>query len=512
MKGGIGVNYDKGLEMEADKMSGAIVLHQPVLSQQTKPFPGRDLSNLVDSPLQLKVGFEFEDGKWAAWQQGYFSRIYPAARKAVLHTGKGFNLEADDTPGPRSSNLEFVTKAFDETQEGLDELEETLTAIKNLITNNLDPYVGAKGVKDEADKPPPYTFDKDNFVSKDKHKLNGPAYGDGKWLHLSGGKKNGAFKMQATAGASLSDLPMIMKYFGSTPNETDEEKKERKPARALLSGPEMDPAKNSIQKVIGGSPDIAKTAFIEFKKTFQSVPWKTEHESEAIGFFAAVIMTMKMLQLPNNGVIKYRVPLMFRTNFSKLFGILPGDIQTALTANNNILVAKIIEASNAQPLLPRSQGADPDTALTKDSALIRPPVRPGHAPHTPVPHEALSGVTIGMWIKGFTAGKDYLTPDVINDWLKGEGYWWWSRKDKVALIESFDSIPNVDESASKKNKRKLGVFENRGIVPKGAFINLTIDEAAAIAWNQLLFYKKIEDMHSLQKGVGEYPNKPVGGQ
>lgn len=464
--------------------------------------------------VQRRVGFEFEDGKWEAWRQGYFSRLYPAERKAQLHTGTGYALEADDTPGPKSSNLEFVTDPFDETAAGLQALEVTLGQISALVHGRLDGLVGAPGPQDKAGDPP-YTLDATRVRSQAQHQLTGPAYGGGRWLHLSGGKAGGSFKMQATAGAALADLPRLMETFGSqVPNETGAEKAERDPARATLAGSADAAAASAIQRVIGGSPTVAADALLRLQgdAAFTLAERATLAGAGAAdlrGLLSAVVLTMKMMQLPIDGVLKYRVPLMFRTDFSQLFGALAPAVQAALQAHPDALARCIVQASNAAPLLPRVQGVDPDSGLTVGSPLIRPPLRPTWAPTVALPHEAFGGITIGLWVAGFTAGTDYLTPGAADAWLSAQGWWWWSRRDKTALVESFGSVGALDRNAT-HGTRALAVFESRAIAPKGGGGNLSVEEASKLAWNQLLFYKRIEDLREGGPAPGTYPDEDVG--
>ena len=463
--------------------------------------------------MQRKVGFEFEDSSWRPWYMGWFSRIYPAERKAALHRGTGFQLEADDTPGPKKSNLEFVTDAFEPSDEGLEALETSLGEITALVRGRLDPLIGRAG-PDNPDAVPPYTFDADHFVDQGEHGFTGPAYGNGRWLYLSGGSAGMRLKMQVTSGVSLADLPQVMKYFGSqVAGETPEEKLERDPARTLLSGSVDRAAASSIQRVIGGAPTVALDALLRIQGDVrltgaEQLAFADVAAADLKGLLAALMLTMKMLQLPVDSVVKYRVPLMFRTNFAALFALLPPAQRAALVRVPAVLTDSLVAASNHQPLMRRVQGVDPDTGLTAASPLIRPPRRPGGQPNTPMPHEMLAGITIGAWFTGLTRGVDLLTPGGVDGWLKTQGYWWFSRKRGTDLVESFNSIPQVDRAPGRG--RHLAVFENRGIAPQGVGVELNVEDAARVAWNQLLFYKQIEDMHDWETPVGAYPQKATG--
>ncbi len=505
-------NDDEGLEREADVMGTKAAKSPICVNSCPNLMKTRTTVGQFRQVVQYKVGFEFEDAYWRPWQQGYFNRIYPAERKAKLHSGTNFNLEADDTPGPKASNLEFVTDPFEESADGLVRLQHTLGEILALGTR-LNGLVGARG-PENADENPPYYFTSDRFVSQNRHRLTGPAYGGGRWLHLSGGINGWRIKMQATSGIALSDIPLIMKYFGSNvAGETIPEAVERNPARIALVGA-TDPANDDTLKVIGGSPQVAEVAANNIRTDGRITPdlaalFAAGISTELVGFLSAMVLTLKMLQLPIRGVLKYRIPLMLRTNFARLFNALPVGTPIALRNNPQVLIDGLINASNAHVLLPTYQGIDPDTALTANSPLIRSPRRFTYSPNAPQPHEALAGITIGMWIQGILDGKDLLTPETADTWLKNQGWWWWSRKEKVELFESFNSVDEMDYSPGPG--RQLGIFENRSIAPRGAEGYLTLEEASRMAWNQLLFYKRIEDSHGPgNPPVGQYPDNDIG--
>jgi Domain of unknown function (DUF4157) len=501
---GVAVNDDPGLEREADLMG------ERALSTTTYSSPGGAISPqspVGSAPIQRKVGFEFEDARWNPWYLGYLSRLYPAARKAVLHQGMGFNLEADDTPGPNKSNIEFVTDAFDATDDGRRELKTTLTQIRGLYRNRLNPLVGAVGPVGQTS---PYAFDATRLVGSAQHQLTGPAYGRGQHLYLSGGKVNGSIKMQATAGARLSDLPLVMKYFGSAqPTESPTEKAERDPARTAMVGDPVAAAQNAILRVIGGTPAVAQAALALIANSASLSALEqgafTAGTDDVTGFLSALILTMKMVQLPLDEVVKYRDPILFRTDFANLFAAIPDNQRAILTAHPQVLIDCVISASNTHPLVRRTQGIDPDTGLTQHSSLIRSPLRQAYAPNVPMPHESFAGLSIAAWINGMIQGVDYLTPDGINTWLKTQGWWWWQRPNLVKLLESFGSIGGTDRAPG--HGSKLAVFENRGLTPTGIGGQLSIDEALKVAWNQFLFYLHIEESHDWESEVGAYPDE-----
>ena len=496
---GASINDDPALEREADVMGERAMSETAVTPSRPAVAPTGSVSS---TPIQRKVGFEFEDSEWHPWYLWYFSRLYPAERKKVLHHGAGYNLEADDTPGPNTSNIEFVTDAFDVSNQGGTALKTTLTAIRGLV-NHLDGLTGTPGPRGDH---PPYAFDAARLVSPAQHQFNGPDYGGGQHLYLSGGRAGGRFKMQATSGIGISDIPTVMKYFGSAQlGETPHQKTERDPARTAMIGSPDVAANSVILKVVGGAPGVAQAALLlianspDLSLTEQGA--FPANSPEMYGFLSALMLTLKMLQIPLTNVVKYRVPLMLRTNFANLFALLPPNQQAILTAHPQVLIDSVLTASNNRPLATR-MGVQVDIGLTQDSPLIRPPRVRHNGQDVVVPHSSLAAFTIGTWITGMTQGVDYLTPTDLDAWLKTQGWWWWQRSKLVPLVESFGSIATNDTAPV--GGRGLAVFENRAIAPKE---QLSIDEACKLAWNQFRFYQQIEQSQGGITPVGQYPDE-----
>jgi hypothetical protein len=502
---GASINDDPVLEREADIM-GERALSTPAgdSSHVRSPQPGP----VTSAPIQRKVGFEFEDSEWRPWYLGYFSRMYPAERKKVLHHGTGYNLEADDTPGPRKSNLEFVTDAFEVSNNGGIALKTTLTAIRGVV-HHLDGLTGTpgpQGTQDDDGPLPPYAFDATRLVSPAQHQFTGPDYGGGQHLYLSGGKAGGRFKMQATSGIGISDIPLVMKYFGSAQlAETPNEKSERDPARTAMIGSPDAAANSSILKVVGGAPAVAQAALLLIGGSPDLSPTEQAafpaNSPEMYGFLSALMLTLKMLQIPLQNVVKYRIPLMLRTNFANLFALLPLNQQAILTAHPQVLIDSVLSASNTHPLATMVK-VPMDTGLTQDSPLIRTPRARAYGQDVVFPHSSLAAFTIGTWITGMTQGVDYLTPVELDAWLKTQGWWWWQRSKLVPLAESFGSIPRNDTAPV--GGRGLAIFENRAIAPKS---QLSVDEVCKLAWNQFRFYQQIEQSQSGVTPVGQYPDE-----
>ncbi len=397
-----------------------------------------------------------------------------------------------------------MTHPFEADDNGKAELKTALTQIRTIVRGTLDGLGGKPGPTGNA---PPYPFDATRLAGPDDHNFNGPDYNHGRDVYLSGGRNGGNFKMQATSGIGLSDIPLVMKYFGAAqPTETATEKSEHDPARkAVVESTKI--ATNQIIRVLGGIPSVASDALHRIANdaalTVNEQQKFTANPVEITGFLSALLLTIKMLQAPMEGVVKYRMSLMLRNNFVTLFGGIPSEQRDVLRAHPQVLVNQVIAASNAKPLFDRVQGVDPDTNLSANSPLVR--VRPHTA--EPQPHQDLVALTIGSWINGILAGRDYLTPNGLEAWLKSQGVGKKRRRELGGLMESFGSLPDLDRAPGQG--RSLAVFENRFIAPKGAGGDLNIEEACNMAWNQFLFYQHIEESHDWDSPVGAYPEETL---
>jgi len=510
---GAAINDDPALEREADVMGKRAISTTAAVPTPSVVSPR---SPVVSGPIQRKVGFEFEDNTWRPWYRTvaaptpWYRRanptfLNPAARKAVLHQGTGYNLEADDTPGPNASNLEFVTEPFDATRQGRDRLRTTLTEIRDLVRNRLNPLAGTKAGP-APDAVPPHAFEAGRYVGPSRHRLTGPAYQNGQNLYLSGGAANGDFKIQATAGVGLADIPVMMQYLGGAQvGETVLEKAQRDPARVAMVGSLGAAATNQILSTIGAVPAVAQVALANIAAS----AGLNVHEqaafpptaAELVGFLSALILTMKMLQRPDSNVVKYRIPLMFRTDFALMFAALPRPQRVILAAHPDVLVDSVVAASNAHPLV-RLQTVVVDTGLTRNSPLIRAFGRARNTPTVPTRYEVFAGLTIDQWIRGMTLGTDYLTPQGLAA-LPGLNPL--DLPNMTPMLESFGTINAIERAP--RGGRKLAVFENRGIAPGGSGYlarTLPINEVLNLAWNQFLFYYQIELSHRLGRPVGAY--------
>lgn len=451
---------------------------------------------------QRKVGFEFEDAHWRVWKKqaaapGPGETVSPVARKDKVHNGTGFALEADDTLGATQPSLEFVTVPFDENAGGQTALRNALDEIGDIVVGRLGPKKGKPGPPAGGGFPKPYTAT--DYVVPTDHHLNGGDFAAGDVL-FSAGDSAGKFKMQATMSTDMPQMSKAMTYFGSqVQGESRGSEERRKPARRLMSG--NDAPTDVPSKVLGNSPRLGAAVVAEIQRVFRAAGSPLlEHvegdTSAMAAFFAFVMLYVKMLQLPVDGVLKYRIPFLARRSFVTMFRALPRAQQTVLSGDDgSVMKDAVIAVSNANPLIARTQGQMPDTGLTLGTPLVNalksPPQGGGAVPAVRMPvHDRLSGITIGIWLTEITKGDDLLSPSDCDQWLQANaaGLGNQERTEAVDLLESFASL---DENPPPGGPLPPAVFENRAIAPNlsrmgGAELNFY--EVADMARQYLQFF------------------------
>lgn len=466
--------------------------------------------------VQRKVGFEFEDAHWRVWQKrpanpGPGQEVVAVDRKDKVHNGTGFDLEADDTLGPAQPSLEFVTVPFDENAGGQAALSTALAEMGQIVMGKLGPNQGQRGPGAGA-LPQPYVAG--DYVDSTTHQLNGGDFAAADVL-FSAGDSAGKFKMQATMSTELPQMAKAMTYFGSQiQGETPGSRRRREPARRLMSG--QDDPTDAPSKVLGNSPRLGAAVVAEIQQTFRAAgsPLLDHIEdgtAEAAAFFAFVMLYVKMLQLPVDGVLKYRIPFLARRSFVTMFQALSDGWQDVLAGDKaSVMRQAVITVNNANPLLPRMQGQDPDSNLGDNSPLVnalRVPAQGGMAPVRLPVHDRLAGITIGLWLNGITKGLDLLTPTDCDAWLRvTTALNNQDRAEAVGLLESFASL---DEDPP-GGPLPPAVFENRAIAPSLSGMQgnvLNFFEVAEMAQQYLQFFVNLA---ARPNRPGRFPERRPG--
>lgn len=249
------------LDAEADHAADAMTAVRPAAVSAGAAMASRT--------LQRKVGFELEDRDWRAYIEEKKDSIRPAKRQELLYPGTGFDLEADDSMGPKLPSLEFVTVPFEPTDKGVNDLNTAFHAIRT-ITAHIGQYAPrANPFEMNREKPPKAK----KFITAKQHRL-------GNNLLLAGGVKEAKFKMQATQGVSLEDLPTVMQTFGSNaPGETHTQQGERAPARELMYGERQQATgKNQpASDLFAAAPSLAAQVIDELRALLSPLP-KTDRK------------------------------------------------------------------------------------------------------------------------------------------------------------------------------------------------------------------------------------------
>lgn len=464
-----------------------------------RPAPEIDSQSQDSTPgdhlIQRRLGFEFEENKWRAWKVEN-NKVRSARRKEELHTGTNYKLEGDDTPGDKLANIEFVTEPFGATPAGLTDYLATMTEVLDVV-ERITPLAGKPGPGDDnqvkaAKKPPAFT--PANYVNQPQHGLSHADVA----LSAGTGAGLGQFKMQATSGISLENIPAVMENFGITPDEKklkvlrqggrnrdavkqrmgiDDNKYDRLDSSLTRKEPARKIQAN--QALLGGSPTVARDALGRLgNELTYSLVQRAEingHPQKLLGFLSILIMNIKGLGVAVNGPAKYRLPFLGRNNFVTLFGSLLDDTRAALASGNGrAFIAHVLDANNATSLVPGDNNKTADTPLVSG-------------------FPTLSDLTIGKWLTGILQGTDYLDPNTIETLMNGQPkkmglFNKYSKKEKETskdALESFATAPAMDTT---EGANPMAILENRGIVGGAFATDFPMNEAITIGYNYLKFF------------------------
>lgn len=445
--------------------------------------------------IQRKVGFEFEDNKWRAWK--HVDRgIRPAHRKEVLHEGDHFALEGDDSPGPQASNLEFVTEPFDTTLAGINQLNQTMTQIKAIV-RRIGQYSGKLG--NQVNTAPR------RFVRSNKHRLNKPHT----WL--SAGEPHANFKMQATQGISIEDIPTIMEHFGTPAGEQIAQTTDRGPSRQALYGNQN--YQTAITNIMGNAPRLAREAILAFIPQIPNEEQPLFDNTNGLaGFLSVILMYIKLLAVPRGNALKFSIPLLLRNNFVALFRSVPTIQRHYLRKNRALFFQEIMTAANQQGYMAKPQQLgggfwDENRQLTDPLLTIRIRQTAESQPHENV--QVMNSLRIQDWLEGVVRdGVDYLQPQTMLGWLNThEQQLTDDQKQRSSeLLESFATLGNNKDNSEQAGKSKLNIFENRQIIPSGNQVEINEEEAHRTALNYLTFFVNLREN---QGQPGQFPNNPV---
>lgn len=356
--------------------------------------------------VQRKVGFEFEADAWFSYlverrmtpqeQQikdqdrsainltattaGGFTK--PPKKGHVIQSigggtrpgpGPGFELQADEKDADHG-DLEFVTKPFEETQQGYDDLKSTLEMMRSLMN-----FLVSLPIRNKTG----------SYIWPDEHKLD---YN----LLLSLGDRPMKLKPQVTGGIGLDKISSVMENMGVVPGESPVEANKRKDGRGSLLA-----ANTTMAKILGSAPGMARNAIQHYlpqrlvnwalvQNDFQDTNALQGLVSMAVAYVKAGV-NVTFASYP-----KVLAPLMSRTEFSTLFGLLPAPQQNALRSDPKVFCDLVLAAANSNIGI-----TSKDVALVDTMPLIQHFGKAGM--------DDIKQLTIGRWLDGIPRGVDYLS-------------------------------------------------------------------------------------------------------
>ena len=379
---GISINNDSALEREADLMGDKAATQKS--TEKYHALKGNSVTNNdylphhIRSdlmPIQCKVGFEFESNmlSWKFWKNRAHRKDdfknfplkddwygwRPLKKATKLAKGTNFTAEADEAPGGKS-DVEFVTKAFEEDATGRAELSTAMDDIEEFATN--------------------------------ARALSGP------WLSMvpvseigvgEVALRNGALQVtkavsgspQATAGIMLSRVRKLLELAGT--------------------GPGSDPLVSKELMGMGGGigADVGTRALDGANREVDTLAmanamFDSKRLRSLVSLLASYLIYGDVMDGKDSGSITYAkniASVMGRTDFSTMFKMLSPEVQQSFRSNPDSFVTLVLEASNL-----------PDTKTTS--------VIPSGLTYEGVKKRwILDRITRDAWLTGIVKGKDILT-------------------------------------------------------------------------------------------------------
>jgi hypothetical protein len=356
-------------------------------------------------PIGRKIGLEFEYPNWqtADTKASQFAAattppIMPATMTNVwrpipkgkpLVRGAGFELQGEDHSAGRSA-LEVVTDPFDESTTGRGQLRTAMLGIHATLTDvgaNFNNWYNAGHLPRSTD-------------------LQGNAVRPNSFIYPAGGGQFVA-KTQATVGLRLDKVANLLEDMfptgaraGATgvAGEAAPTTADRRQGRQELTGWDSSgaPGPGQILLIQGAAPDQARQAIQAYRAVNLGAPAATDNLT---GLLSLIVAYLRMAD--QNRVTSYAktvAPVMARTDFSALFGMLSPAEQTWYKANGGQRFFDLVQAA---PWLTTMNLADEVFA----HGVQNPTHGVGQA----------QGLSRGKWLKGIPKGTDYLTGKKFPD-------------------------------------------------------------------------------------------------
>lgn len=341
--------------------------------------------------VRRAVGFEFEVGKWTvekidrslSWKETGGWDAIPDGDVApfggVIANAGPWRFTGD-TSNDGSTHLEWVMASpVEETDAGRDELEQRMDAL--YLYNEQLMAAHPKKAKIRRQSPGLETRRvRGSEVGLPKHVLVQP------WATMEA-------EPQMTAGIALDRVYRIMENLDKKKRATESEKQfqGRQAGAAVLMG------KGVAEKpMVASSPQAARTAFATTKHPGDGAP--TEPSNKLIGMLS-LMRTYLIGAQQKKSYAKGIAPLLLKTDFAKLFSMLPTTERDYYSLNADIWEKVVLATAGLTPL-------DADQPLFTNSI-------------TYVEQRGLMDqlqyLERGTWIRGLALyGVDYCTPDGLK--------------------------------------------------------------------------------------------------
>ena len=338
-------------------------------------------------PVQAKIGFEFESARWRVNKrpeevqtEGLTEEEFRIAKQYkkghVLFENAFWSAQADVDEN-WVSFLELVTVPFEEDEEGYRQLEEAAVEMETFFNY--------------AFQAPHYTEENIRIVDCRAFRRFGEIKSPEARIELPEDDPNPLLVPQATAGIRLSKLHKLMGDIAAPMEDEPESVKKRKlMGRTYLLG---DFDTGGLQKGAAiNARYVAEAADIVLKEVKKK--WG-KHLSDAFkGFFSLVVYYLLEGYRGSLSYPKAFIALLARTDFSRMFSLLPEEEKAFLSANGAAYWFEMIRA-----VLPECQKDFSQPFFNKGVYLSR----------SEIHRHILKNLSKEQWLLELMKGRDLLT-------------------------------------------------------------------------------------------------------
>ena len=423
---------------------------QPINAPRSTPKKAADPAISTDADaeaVQRAMGMELEVPYVYAWQPtllwGQAKAMANAGRRkrfakgVPLVSGNGFELQGEDAPGGGNlSNIEFVTKAFNDDMAGFLQLGAAMTEIEDMVRAMGNHAVNGQFL-DINDLPG--NIQKPKAFLQDAHK---PIKA----------------KIQTTFGLDLAKVAQFMEEVFATDRNGGARLQQ---GRAELTGFDTNLIQQNpgpILRTIGGAPANADTAITAMRAAFLNTPAPTPKLKSLL----AMVIAYLKIGAGNNGApivrsyAKTIAPVMARTDFAAMFAML-SDAEKRFYSPNNGAAWKL--------LVQKAPGLN-DLTLPVFASGIR--VDRGNGID-----RSLDALTRELWVSGMASGTEYLSQYNFPD------------QNQRSEIEGLGGYKGKTDTLAAAGGNKGAIFELRAMTKAiDPNVNMPMNERGLYAANE----------------------------